>query len=385
VAEKTKIEWTARRNPDGTVTPGATWTPLQARRLDNGKTGVHCVKVSPECKNCYSETFNKRTLPQHGTGLPFTVLSTEKVEMFLNEDILMQPLKWRRPRTIFVCSQTDLFGEFVEDFEIAQVFAVMALAHGHRHLVLTKRAERMNSLLTSEDFWELVDSCMTVIVDGEVDPLERSMDDLRATAPEVGADIPLPNVWIGVTAGTQKSADERIPWLLKTPAAKRFVSAEPLLEAVDLMWPDSSNKAEFCCGGTWMDECGCQGRPVNMPLLYGIDWVIAGGESGPGARPMHPAWARSLRDQCSAAGVAYFFKQWGDWLPAIHNSGLSDQWTSLGPKRPMKGYLSKNGSKVTGPLLTKMFNPDGLLMVKIGKRAAGRLLDGREWNEVPNA
>src|SRR5260221_10371610 len=113
MAGTSKIEWT-----------DASWTPVQARRKDTGKTGVHCEKVSPGCKNCYSERFNMRTLPSHGTGLEFTVVNSPKVDMFLNEEILLQPMKWRRPRKIFVNSQTDLFGEFVPDEMIDRVFAI---------------------------------------------------------------------------------------------------------------------------------------------------------------------------------------------------------------------------------------------------------------------
>jgi len=277
MSSKSKIEWT-----------DATWTPIRARRKDTGKVGVHCVKVSPECANCYSSTFNKRNLPSHGTGLDFTVLNGEKVDIFCDENILLQPLKWKRPRKIFVCSQTDLFGEFVSDEMIDRVFAVMALCPQHTFQLLTKRAERMHKYVSS------------------------------ATA----------NVWIGVTAGTQRSADERNPWLVETPAAVRFVSAEPLLEAVKLD-------------------------------LTGIDWVIAGGESGYGARPMHPDWVRALRDQCQAAGVAFHFKQWGEYC----------DWDQLPDETARRIDAAGDGTY------------EGLRHV--GKKAAGRLLDGRAWDEFP--
>jgi len=263
MSSKSKIEWT-----------DATWTPIRARRKDTGKVGVHCVKVSPECANCYSSTFNKRNLPNHGTGLDFTVLNGEKVDIFCDDNILLQPLKWKRARKIFVCSQTDLFGEFVGYELIDRVFSVMALCPQHTFQLLTKRAERMHKYVSS-----------ATAHDGIITAMRRFVAGVAAIR------WPLPNVWIGVTAGTQRSADERNPWLVETPAAVRFVSAEPLLEAVKLD-------------------------------LTGIDWVIAGGESGYGARPMHPDWARSLRDQCQAAGVAFFMKQWGGVRDKRHN--LSD-------------------------------------------------------------
>lgn len=174
--------------------------------------------------------------------------------------------------------------------------------------------------------------------------------------------LPLPNVWLGVSAERQKEADERIPHLLQTPAAVRFVSCEPLLGPIDL-----------------------SARPfvVETPAASKLDWVIAGGESGPKARPMHPDWARSIRDQCRAAGVAYFFKQWGEWKPyrplpggdlggdvragrvrIVHPSGRSDVEIS----NATGGRNTEVGSRY---------------MIRVGKKAAGRLLDGREWNEFP--
>jgi protein gp37 len=133
MSENSKIEWT-----------DASWTPVRARRKDNGKVGVACVKVSPACKNCYAERFNMRNLPVHGTGLPYTVEALDQVEIFLDEEMLLVPLKWKKPRKIFVCSQTDLFGEFVPDEMIDRVFAVMALCPQHTFQVLTKRAATSN-------------------------------------------------------------------------------------------------------------------------------------------------------------------------------------------------------------------------------------------------
>lgn len=334
MGQTTKIEWA-----------DATWTPLQARRRDTGKTGVHCVKVSEECKNCYSERHNQRSLPAHGTGLPFTVLSTEKVEMFLNPDILEHPLRWRKPRTIFVNSQTDTFGEFVSDELIDRQIAVMARANWHRYLVLTKRAKRMHDYFNAFKPSPPLDGFITR-------GGKRHDETTRNEFVGSPGRWPLPNVWLGVTAGTQKSADERIPWLLKTPAAKRFLSAEPLLEAIDIR--------------NYLKHPGMPDRivkPGSVPVEYvpvvGLDWAIAGGESGPGARPMHPNWARSLRDQCVAAGTAFHFKQWGEW-----------SWTYDPP---------------TDQDLHEVDDSARYQKQRVGKHSAGRLLDGREWNEVPNA
>lgn len=333
MGKDSKIEWT-----------DATWTPIRAMREEDGKIGVHCEKVSPACKNCYAERLNMRNLPAHGTGFEFTGLNRNKVEIICDEKLLMDPIRWKLPRIIFVCSQTDLFGEFVEEYQIAQVFAVMALAHWHTFQVLTKRAERMRELLSSEDFWEQVDAFMTAIVDGEVDPLERRRDDLRATAPEVSTDAPLPNVWLGVSAENQEWADKRMPSLLATPAFKRFSSCEPLLGSIR--------------------------------LPGGLDWVIAGGESGPGARPTHPDWVRSLRDQCQKEEVAFHFKQWGEWLP------MCQQERDI--KYPNVVADGANGAPLQGYPQSRVFNwPDGLESYRAGKVNAGRFLDGREWNGFP--
>jgi protein gp37 len=363
MASKTKIEWA-----------DATWTPLQARRRDTGKTGVHCVKVSEECKNCYSERHNQRSLPAHGTGLPFTVLSTEKVEMFLNPDILEHPLRWKRPRTIFVCSQTDLFGEFVPDELIDRVFTVMALCPQHRFLVLTKRAERMHQYCSSNENAMLMAGVLGLAVAGiKGSKLTHTHVDDGLTG------FSLQNVWLGVTAGTQKTANERIPWLLKTPAAERFLSAEPLLEALDLtniLWHgDHYNSVDALRGGINHPLHGVIKQPIGK-----LGWVVTGGESGPGARPMHPDWARSLRDQCVAAGVPFHFKQWGEWQ---NGSGLN----------PANDRVVLNDGMVLGVDLqhveyevrTNWNSYRSTMMSRVGKKAAGRLLDGREWNEVPNA
>jgi protein gp37 len=156
---------------------------------------------------------------------------------------------------------------------------------------------------------------------------------------------PLPNVWLGVSVENQAAADERIPLLLQIPAAVRFLSCEPLLGPVTFRW------------ARWMQlPSRPDGSSGPLDSLRGIHWVIAGGESGAGARPMHPDWARSLRDECNAAGVPFFFKQWGAWYPA--------------------------GRRILDNPNMAMMDEEALY--RVGKKAAGRLLDGREWNEFPN-
>lgn len=219
----------------------------------------------------------------------------------LHEDRLTVPLHWRKPRRVFVCSMADLFHESIPDEFIARVFAVMALAPQHTFQILTKRPGRMRSLLGGWGIHNLV-----------MDRFAND-DDLyvrRALAAGGGQAWPLPNVWIGVSVEDQKSADLRIPILLDTPAAVRWLSCEPLLGPVDI------SRDEWLFSG----KGNC------------VDWVVVGGESGPGARPMHPDWARSLRDQCAAADVPFLFKQWGEWAPDGFDIGpLQRGRTYVGP------------------------------------------------------
>jgi protein gp37 len=179
-----------------------------------------------------------------------------------------------------------------------------------------------------------------------------------------------PNVWLGTSAGTQKTADQNIPHLLKTPAAIRFVSAEPMLGPIQM--------EKFLRPGCGI--CPPWEQPCRMACLHmdrGLDWVICGGESGTNARPMHPAWAKSLRDQCQNAGTAFFFKQWGEWAP--------DNFRDSGWARKAK-WMSTDGTLIDGGILevqqAECVKPVSLV-VRHGKKAAGRMLDGREWNGVP--
>ncbi len=294
MSDGTHIEWTATVHPDGTISPGATWNPIRARRKDGqpnkGGGGWHCERVSPGCQHCYAERLNGK---RFGTGLPYNRKSRDLVDIYLDEKALTQPLHWRRPRKIFVCSMTDLFGEWVPDEMIDRVFAVMALSPQHTFQVLTKRPERMREYLSGPR-WQAVNGAIWARsgyeTPGALEPLEGTW--------------PLPNCWLGVSAEDQEQADKRIPELLATPAAVRFVSAEPLLGPVDfspwLMRVATSGPGWRMSGGTALAIADVV-----------LDWVIAGGESGPGARPFGIEWARSVVRQCQAAGVAVFVKQLG--------------------------------------------------------------------------
>jgi protein gp37 len=248
-----------------------------------------CTRVSPGCEHCYIE----RTPPFRMQGRRFSgpeIGATTGVR--LHPDRLEMPLHWRKPRRVFVCSLADLFHQDVPDEFIAELWAVMSMAPQHTFQVLTKRPARMRAVVSSAMF-KLMVNAARMRRGVSVLPDSRQPDDTYAW--------PLRNVWLGVSVENQRYADERIPLLLDTPAAVRFISAEPLLGPVDL-----SLMLRPVYGGHRTDVF--LARP-------GIDWVIVGGESGPGARPMHPQWARDLRDQCRTAGVAFFCKQMGAWRP----------------------------------------------------------------------
>ncbi|WP_190824741.1 DUF5131 family protein [Saccharopolyspora pogona] len=414
----TGIEWTDE-----------TWNPV---------TG--CTKVSPGCDNCYALTLAERFrgTPGHYFENGFDVQ--------LRPDKLIEPLKWRKPRRIFVNSMSDLFHQDVPGSYIAQVWATMAATPQHTYQVLTKRHGRMRSLLSNPYFRKDV------------------MGWLRQDGHPIPA-WPLPNVWLGVSVEDQKRADRRIPALLETPAAVRFLSCEPLLGPVDLTkwlppispmdpttapkswsdwtWPDwvpqtVRDQIESFWGPKsartpqqWMRDMHVQGsHPFgttvtsgdgfghNPPQVTGrwvhawnnvgrlvhddgsfsytsfsqraireqrrLNWIICGGESGPKSRPMHPDWARNLRDQCLQANVPFFFKQWGNWAPPDPEHGnsvfdyvtnddrvqvVNDHGVRLG--RPWPGWRVQDGTR------------DAAVMRRYAKHAAGRLLDGRTWDQYP--
>jgi protein gp37 len=298
-----KIEWT-----------GKTWNPVGG-----------CKPISPGCANCYAEVMTGRLeamgqasyagLTRPGMG--------RKLRMFTGEfrefpDKLDVPLRRKVPTTYFVNSMSDLFGEGVSDEYIAAVFGVMAACPQHTFQVLTKRAERLDLFTPAAGPW--IAMALSSQLLGDINKLSREQFERIKRTP-----LPLPNVHLGVSVEDRKHGLPRINELRKVPAVVRFLSIEPLLE--DLGTID----------------------------LTGIHWVIVGGESGHNARPMHPDWVRSIRDQCVASGVPFFFKQWGEWEPCGVNAP--------------DAYLG-DGSERVG-------------VRKVGKKNAGRVLDGRTWDEVP--
>ncbi len=311
---KTGIAWT-----------DSTWSPLRARiktdaleiasakgytslvqiltatkpsgelRSPPGKVGHHCEHASPGCELCYSETNNGRCLPANGTGLPFDRRSRDLTDMFLDDGIMEWPLRWKRPRRIFVESQSDLFGEFVPDSLIDEVFATISLCPHHAFQVLTKRARRMLEYMTGG--WQRrVGTVLTGRAKkGEITPMQLS-DALVTLA--FGT---LPHVWLGVSCEDQQRADERIPLLLQTPAAVRWASYEPALGPINF-----SRYIPGRVNPNWT------GRADDSPRSeWGLDWIVIGGESGAGARPMDIGWARATLKQCRVTRTPVFVKQLG--------------------------------------------------------------------------
>ncbi|WP_433467017.1 DUF5131 family protein [Spirillospora sp. CA-128828] len=323
MSDHSAIEWT-----------DATWNPV---------TG--CTKVSPGCDHCYAETFAERWrgVPGHHFERGF--------DLTLRPERLGQPLRWRAPRRVFVNSMSDLFHPGVPTEYIARVFAVMLAAPQHTFQVLTKRHARMRALLRDSRFTAAVhDAAAAYYGPGPV-PARR---------------WPLLNVWLGVSAENQSWAGRRIPALIETPAAVRFVSAEPLLGPIELtraVWTCGSERGHGLTA-SYIHAGGCCDR------FHGIDWVITGGESGPGARPAHPDWFRSIRDQCQNAGVAYFHKQWGNWVPF--------DGTPHYPYGPgAYAWILPTGKQ------GEPSAPGGVWMRRTSKKDAGRLLDGRTHNAMP--
>jgi protein gp37 len=354
MSDNSAIEWTE-----------ATWNPVRG-----------CSIASPGCHNCYAAVVAARF---SGPGQPYedlgyfddkgrahwTGVSREVPEK------LGQPLRWRRPRTIFVNSTSDVFHESISDAFIRKVFAVMSLGGQHTYQVLTKRAERMARWF--DDPANSLSSCQAELVASNF-PTPHLVRDIRNLANINGSgdhSWPLPTVWLGVSVEDQKRADERIPHLLATPAAVRFLSVEPLLGPVDLK-PRPRRDMCLRCGGGPDDR-----HEDHVYQTHGLDWVIVGGESGPGARPMHPAWVRSIRDQCVAAGVPFFFKQWGSWAPTL----VADESARKNDVRYGEFHDRHASSWVESCLCEEGTEP----LYHIGKKAAGRLLDGRTWDEMPRA
>lgn len=381
MGSKSDIEWT-----------DASYTPIRARNLKTGKVGWHCEHATTGCEFCYAETLNKRL----GTGLPFKPGHRSDIEIFLDPQMLLAPLKWKKSRMIFVCSMTDLFADFVPDEWIDAEFAIMALTPHHTYQVLTKRAERMRDYLSRKDVaarWVMA-ACQIAKI--------KSCYDVASPVKAAGWQAKgLPNVWLGISTERQKEADERIPLLLDTPAAVRFVSAEPLLGPLDLsricIMPQKPGSiragihlnaltGRYCESGMpYLGDWDINGPCPPPSEQRRLDWVITGGESGPNARPSHPQWFRDIRDACEAAGVAFFFKQWGTWG---RDAGITTDERAR--ERIFEGTASCavwEGDRWS--YHDNGYQPDshagiGEWVYRLGKKAAGRLLDGITHDAMPS-
>lgn len=344
VSDKSTIEWT-----------DATWNP------------VTCTKVSAGCKNCYAERLFHRAYGREAIMTPsghyhdgkelLGARIREFTDISIHPERLDQPLRWKKSRRIFVNSMSDLFHEGVPDDFIGKCFYIMAHAAHHTFQVLTKRPERMERWF-NEFLW-----------------LKNQLRKEDYPAPTFfGSGWPLKNVWLGVSVEDQATANDRIPLLLQTPAAVRFVSYEPALGPVNLQSIDTGDAILYPLR-TWIDVEGRGRAPCPR-----IDWIIAGGESGPNARPSHPDWFRSVRDQCAAAGVPFFFKQFGEWLPRSHSAA------GMMPRAGQWGTVIANGTFFSQTTAFNGHDDDGsgeAIMFRVGKKIARRLLDGRTHDEYP--
>lgn len=344
MAGLSKIEWTER-----------VWNPVAG-----------CLILSPGCTNCYAMKMahrlgaNPATPIYHGLTKVVNGKPVWTGEMRLVESALLAPIRWRRPAVIFVNSMSDLFADNIPDAWIDQVFAVMALSPQHTYQVLTKRAARMRAYLTAPGVEKRIIS-EAFKIDCEGGAWMSADLQIAGLNP-----LPLPNVWLGVSAEDQPRFDERVGHLRNTPAAIRFISFEPLLGLIKakggLMGFGLGEPANCVCGhGHGFDRCPNYGAVSpschrcacqefrRAPGSGGIHWAIVGGENGP--RPMHPDWPRQLRDDCAATGTEFFFKQWGThaWVERIEGDATT------------------------------------LTAYRAGKKAAGRLLDGALHDARPEA
>jgi protein gp37 len=361
MADRSNIEWT-----------DATWNALRG-----------CSRVSEGCRNCYAEGMAGRFSDPGQWGHGIATREPESAERYilrgrwtgqvvLDEKALLKPRHWKKPRRIFVTSIGDPFHHQVTDDMLDRLFSVMAMCPQHTFQLLTKRPERMQEYLKGierrayENDCHPTDFLLTHCID---DAWWKGMG--RRVPPK--HPWPLPNVWIGTSVENQATADQRIPQLLATPAAVRFLSCEPLLGPVSI---ESHLMSCDGCGnqgstaltlnrpGSGHDLCrACTKGEEGAPS---IDWVIVGGESGPKARPVHPDWVRSLRDQCAAASVPFLFKQWGEWwadkeLDCCGGPGYSDACVA-------RQHRWDDGCTTS---------------LRVGKKIAGRLLDCVEHNAFP--
>lgn len=327
-----KIEWTHR--------PGTKSEVL------NPTTG--CDKVSRGCKFCYAEVMHRRL---RGMG------QRKYMQPFLGHvrywpDELSKPFKWKKPRTVFLNSMSDIFHKDVSVVAIAEIYAMMFLNPNHTFIVLTKRADRASHVLRSEEFWQEFWKACNRLHDKYIKPLEQAMyfeDELKSM-------WPLKNVWQGVSIENIEQ-EERVTHLIETPAHVRVLSIEPLIGQVSIYravrkWHHAAKTPTYWDGTL---------KQFNF-------WCIVGGESGVKASPAHPDWFRSIRDDCKKWGVPFFFKQNGAWMPTEKRIATEDDEIVLIP---------------SGEEVIMTANERAVVMKKVGKHNSGNILDGVQHLEFP--
>lgn len=329
----TNIEWC--QNPDGSK--GETWNPI---------TG--CSKASDGCTNCYALTMAHRLSKIPATRKAYAPAVEKRGGkvvwtgiMSMSDKVLTKPLRRKKPTTYFI-SMTDIFHENVEDDILNDIISVIMLCPQHTFQILTKRPERAQKYFEKMERNNNDDEAGFTFGFNHLGPVWFSEN--TVSHPDHNFSFPLKNLWLGTSIENQETADERIPHLQRTHAAVRFISYEPALGPVDFM----------------------------CDLLDDIDWLICGGESGPNARPMHPSWARSARDDCADSQVPFFFKQWGEWSELIRGDTRND-WALLGPD----GIADVPDDRLPDKRLGEV------AILRRGKKAAGRLLDGIFHNALP--
>lgn len=313
--EKTKIEWTdASDNP-----------------IMTADGSFYCFKISEGCEHCYAEGMARRVSAIHGAAVNKYRVQKVFPELKLRRDMLAGWAKKGKPKKRFVSSMTDIAGEFVPIDWVMEILDAMAAAPLQTFQVLTKRTQRFADICI---LW-----CR-----------KNGRTELPA------------NIWPGTSVENQARADQRVPHLLRIPAAVHWVSCEPLLGNIDFTYMvlDDEKTGGDIFSSALIPHWG--GRPA-------ISWVVAGGESGPKARPAHPAWFNSLRDQCADADVSFFFKQWGEWSPETL-PGLNARVIQV---NQLIGQMAMNIIPVYGDVP----------MYRIGKKNAGHLLEGMEWHQFP--
>ncbi len=310
-----------------------------------------CQKVGPGCDHCYAETLDKRTGGQHwGPGAERRRTSAKNWN---------DPVRWNkqadaffaqhgRRQRVFCASMADVFDNQVPVEWRMDLFQLIADTPNLDWLVLTKRIGNVMSMCSGDGMM---------------------------------FDLICDRVWLGATVVNQDEADRDIPKLLAVPAAKRFLSMEPLLGPVDICaaYIPCVNAGDIVMDPeTGAHECCKQCDYTGVSNKFGIDWVIVGGESGHGARPMHPDWARSLRDQCEAAGVPFLFKQWGEWREPMPGEKFD---TSMGIAAKPPAFIISHAGTVRCFDDNRFLNPK--VVIRVGKKSAGRLLDDRTWDGYP--